>query len=132
MTEKDTLRLYLRDRGKGKPFFQDDEIELLLEQGSIEAAAALGWLLKAGHASDAPTTVTIGSRSETRGQATESFNIAMAMHRYWQAKVDVAADPNAGVGRWMELRPDGGFVGELMNTIDALEEYFGSDISRLL
>jgi hypothetical protein len=130
------LRLYLRDRPRNNlkiPFFLDDELEFLVDStASIEEATSLGWLLKAGSTADSPTTVTIGQMSETRGQATESYNVCMAMYNYWLKKAQALADPAAGVARWMQIVPDEGtFVGDLLAKIDLIDDYFDSDISRL-
>jgi hypothetical protein len=135
LSNMDQLRLYLRDslRPPKTPFFLDNEIEVLIEQtSSVEEAASLGWLLKAGSTSDAPTTITIGQMSETRGQATESFNIAMAMHNYWKGKAALLIDPDAGTARWMQISPGAGtFIGDLQQTIEDVEAWFASDFSRL-
>ena len=134
MREVDQLRLYLRDRPRsGTPVFIDDELEFLTDStASIQEAASLGWLLKAGTAADSPRTVTIGQMSETRGQATESYNICMAMYNYWLKKAKELLDPAAGVARWMEIVPaEGSLIGDLFATVDWLDDYFDSDISRL-
>lgn len=135
LTEPLRLRLYLRDplRNGRTPFFTDEEIEQLTsETASIEEAASFGWLLKAASAADAPTTVTIGQVSETKAQATETFNICMKMHLYWENKAQEASGSTKGVGRWFEVQPDSGFIADQMDTVKLLEEYWEqNDISRL-
>ena len=135
LTEPLRLRLYLRDslRSGRTPFFTDEEIEQLTsETVSIEEAASLGWLLKAASAADNPTTVTIGQVSETKAQATETFNICLKMHHYWQRKADELAGNDKGVARWFEIQPDSGFIADQLDTIQLLEEYWrDNDISRL-
>jgi len=131
LKDLDRLRLYLRDRDTTKLFFRDDELIELLKEGSVEGAAALGWLLKAASAADAPTTVTVGQVSETRGQATETFNICMAMHRYWDRKAIIVS--GQGVARWLEIQPKDGLIGDLIDTIEAVNTLQDAgDISRLI
>lgn len=129
LSDRGRLRLYLRD--KDGTFFSDDEIQQLLdEESSVEAAAALGWLLKGATAADTPTTITIGQMSETKGQATESWKVAMAMHHYWSRK---AGEPVVGTGRWLEVQPDSGIVADLLDTVKLIEDYWAdNDISRLI
>jgi len=135
LPEKLRLRLYLRDSIKsGRPvFFTDEEIEeLLSETASIEEAVSLGWLLKAASAADNPTTVTIGQVSETKAQATETFNICTKMHHYWDRKAQEVSGSSKGVGRWLEVQPDTGFIADQLDTIKLLEDYWEqNDISRL-
>ena len=135
LTEPLRLRFYLRDplRVGRTPFFTDEELEQLLDEtASIEEAASFGWLLKAASAADAPTTVTIGQVSETKAQATETFNIAMKMHHFWENKAQVVAGSDKGVSRWFEVQPDRGIIADQLDTIKALEDYWrDNDISRL-
>ncbi len=131
-SDLDRLRLYLRDRkvpGGASPYFHDDElVQIVSETASVEEAAAMGWLLKAAGASDSPTTITIGQMSETRGQASESFNICMKMHSYWLKK----SAPDSGTAKWLRMLPaEGTMVGDLMDSIDAIEAFFDSDFSQL-
>lgn len=131
MPSEEMLRLYLADN-KAKCFFQDHEILFLLsETESIEAAAALGWLLKAAGTSTEVSTLTIGQVSQTRGQLTESFKVAMAMHAYWSRQAELASGSAFTSGRWMELLPDGpGIIPYLSN--QAIAIYESDDFSRLL
>ena len=135
LTDALRLRLYLRDttRGGRDPFFTDEELEqLVAETASVEEAASFGWLLKAASAADAPTTVTIGQVSETKAQATETFNIAIKMHHFWLDKADKLAGTTRAVGKWMEMQPDTGIIADLKDTVRLLEDYWrDNDISRL-
>jgi hypothetical protein len=133
MSTTDRLRLYLRDSSRGgrTTFFSEEELAQILEEtSSIEEAAAFGWLLKAGSAVDSPRTLTVGQVSETRGQATESFNAAMKMHAYWDKKAGIAS--GSYVGRWYQIQPDGGLIGDLIDTAAYIEEQRSDyDLSKL-
>ena len=133
MSDELRLRFYLRDALKAgvKPFFTESEIaQLVSETASVEEGAALGWILKAASAQDAPTTVTIGQTSETRAQATESWKMATNMNTYWLSKSGTGLHRAAAT--WMEIAPKEGFIGDLMDTVAALELYWSdNDISRL-
>lgn len=138
MQDEELLRFYLRDsnRSGGECFFSDEEILYLLEANTyVEGAAALGWLLKAGSSADSPTTITIGQMSETRGQVTESYNVSMKMHAYWDKKSDQLASDNGGASttaRWFEIRPDSGAVADLIDTAELVyRAWEENDLSRL-
>ena len=123
MSTVDRLRLYLRDssRGGAKTFFSEEElVQILSETASVEAAAAFGWLLKAASVGDTPRTVTVGQVSETRGQATESYKVAMAMYAFWDRKAESGA--GTYVARWFEVQPAGGMIADLLDTAAYIEE----------
>ena len=117
MNDIEKVRLWLRDQNEHNPRFSDEDIQELYDgQGSAEGAAALGWLLKAADTGDASVSESIGNTSESFGQPTEKYKVAMAMHYHWKAK-----DPleTKGVGLWWEVVPDwadgtGGIIAELL------------------
>lgn len=125
MNETERIRLYLRDPADN-PRFTDEEInQLYIEQGSVEGATALGWLLIASELMDASTSESIGNTSETKGQPTERYKVAMAMHQYWKSSIP------AGGARWFSMVPDwdngaGGIVAELMLKNEWLSEQWSS------
>lgn len=136
MRNEDLLRFYLRDSRKpGKtPFFTEEELLHMLEANddSVEAAAALGWLMKAGSTFDAPTTLTIGQMSETRAQVTESYKVALRMYDYWRTK---AAEITGVVttARWFTIEPADGVAADLIATArHVYEQWRENDLSRLL
>lgn len=123
------LRLYLRDQKEPFVFTVADLEQLISETASIEEATAMGWLLKAGQASDTPRTMTIGQVSETLGQATESYKQAMSMYQLWSRKAGV---PLIGTAQWFEMQPDEGQVADIMDTVAIINQYWrDNDISRL-
>lgn len=123
MTNIEQVRLYLRDQvpANGDPRFSDEDItELMkLNNDSVYGATALGWLLKAAELTDAEVSASIGNTSESYGQPTERYKVAMAMHRYWKSKYDDEQGADYAAGLWFELVPDfaegtGGVVAEIM------------------
>ena len=128
MTTLEAMRLYLRDQSTPSRFSDEDLNELYEGTGSLEGAAALGWLLIAAELVDAPVSASIGNTSESYGQATERYKVAMAMHQYWRSTI---ADEASG-GLWMEMVPDtGGIVSDIIEHQEWIESQW-ADISRLL
>ena len=133
MNDLERLRLYLRDQGTSPRFSDEDLADMLTTMTTVEGAAALGWLLIAAEAGEASVSAAIGNTSESYGQPTERYKVAMAMHHYWKDQ-DPADNFN---GLWMEIVPDpmngaGGIVAELMEHQQWLSEYYETwDLSRL-
>jgi len=117
MNDLEKIRLWLRDQSEHNPRFSDEDLQELYDgQGSAEGAAALGWLLIAADTGEASVSESVGNTSESFGQPTEKYKVAMAMHHFWKAK-----DPlvTKSVGLWWEIVPDwaegtGGIVAELL------------------
>lgn len=125
MNELEQIRLYLRDQGQ-KPRFSDEDLQHLYEtQGTVAGAAALGWLLVAAEMGESQVSASIGNTSESYGQPTEKYKVAMAMHQYWKSK-----DPQSfATARWMEIVPDwaegtGGIVSELLQHKEFILEHY--------
>lgn len=126
MTELERLRFYLRDTS-AKQVFSDLELQELLDSTALfEEAVGLGWLLKGASAADRVTSRTIGKVSETRSGATESAQTCFALAQYWLGKTGI------GVARWMELRPEGGLLGDLYGILESIATDSDYDLSRLL
>lgn len=132
MTTLEAMRLYLRDQGDPTRFSDEDLNELYEGTGSVEGATALGWLLVAAELTDAPVSASIGNTSESYGQATERYKVAMAMHQYWKSKIST----EYGGGLWLEMVPaynngTGGIVAEIIEHQEWIQDQW-EDISRLL
>ena len=110
MTKMEQVRLYLRDKpnANGKSRFSDEDIaELLnLNNDSTFGAAALGWLLVSADSGDANVSQSIGNTSESFGQPTERFKVALAMHQYWKAQYEKEQGTGSSAGLWLEMVPD--------------------------
>lgn len=119
MNDLELMRLYLRDQNEDNFRFSDEDLQQLYEgQGSVEGAVALGWLLVAAELGDAAVSQSVGNTSESWGQPTERYKVAMSMHHYWKGK-DPAAAVGQGGGLWFEMVPDwaegtGGIIAELL------------------
>lgn len=133
MNDLELMRLYLRDQDEDNFRFNDEDLQQLYEgEGSVEAGVALGWLLVAAETAEGAVSQSIGNTSESFGQPTEKYKVAMAMHHYWKGK-----DPNAatgvGGGLWWEIVPDwaegtGGIIAELLEHRDwILNNYSSGD-----
>lgn len=128
MNDLEQIRLYLRDQDQSNYRFSDEDIQHLYDtQGSVEGAAALGWLLVAAEMGEAEVSASIGNTSESYGQPTEKYKVAMAMHQYWKSK-----DPNSfAAARWMEIVPDfaegtGGIIAELLEHREFILEHYST------
>lgn len=118
------MRLYLRDATD--PYrYTDEELQFLLDtSNTFEGSVAMGWLLTAADALEDPVSQSIGNTSESWGQATERYKIAMAMHNYWTRKdEEINGDDSMRVGLWWEIVPaeTGGIVGRLFAHQDRME-----------
>jgi hypothetical protein len=130
MTTIETLRLYLRDQSDD-PRFSDEDLQFLLDgAGTTEGACALGWLLVAAEAGENPVSQSVGNTSESWGQPTEVFKVAMRMHEYWDTRDQVLnGGSDWAAGGWMELVPDpesGTIVSRLVEHQEFLLEYYAS------
>jgi hypothetical protein len=117
LDSNEQLRFYLRDREQ--EVFRNDEIDFLLTStDSIEAAASLGWLLKAASAPDSPTSGQIGQVQESFAASTESYAVALSQHKYWKNQ------SGESVARWFELVPgdDSTLVAYLHSVNNYLED----------
>lgn len=118
MNDLELIRLYLRDQDEDRFRFSDEDLQQLYDgEGSVEGAVALGWLLVAAELGDAPVSQSIGNTSESWGQPTERYKVAMTMHQYWKSKIPGGS--GGGGGLWFEMVPDwaegtGGIVAELL------------------
>ncbi len=116
MNDLEKTRLWLRDQNQDNFRFSDEDIQQLLDgAGSPEGATAMGWLLVAADTGDSSVSESIGNTSESFGQPTEKYKVAMAMHYFWKSQ-DPLAKP---VGLWLEMVPDyaegtGGIIAELL------------------
>lgn len=117
MNDLEKIRLWLRDQDEDNFRFSDEDLEELYDgEGSAEGAAALGWLLVAAEMGESSVSESIGNTSESFGQPTERYKVAMAMHHFWKAKNPLAVRSS---GLWWEIVPDwaegtGGIVAELL------------------
>ena len=116
MNDLEKIRLWLRDQNQDNYRFSDEDIsQLLTGAGSPEGATAMGWLLVAADTGDTSVSESIGNTSESFGQPTEKYKVAMAMHHFWNSQ-----DPLAkSAGLWLEIVPDwaegtGGIIAELL------------------
>lgn len=130
MTTIETLRLYLRDQGTS-PRFSDEDLQYLLDTaGTTEGACALGWLLVAAESGDNPVSQSVGNTSESWGQPTETFKVAMRMHEFWDARdKQVNGDNDFSAGAWFEAVPDvesGTLVSRLVQHQEFLLDYYAS------
>ena len=129
MNDIELIRLYLRDQSQDDPRFSDEDIQELYEgQGSVEGAAALGWLLIAAEAGGESISSSIGNSSESYGQPTERYKVAMAMHQYWKSQIPSAYQS----GLWWEMVPSydqgtGGIVAEIYEHYDWIKSQWLSD-----
>lgn len=108
MNTIETLRLYLRDQGTTDPRFSDQDLQALLDSaGTTEGAASMGWLLTAADSGDASVSQSVGNTSESWGQPTERYKVAMRMSEYWRSKDEELNGTNDySVGLWWEMVPD--------------------------
>lgn len=116
MNDIEKMRLWLRDQDEDNFRFSDEDIQQLLSgAGTPEGGTAMGWLLVAAETGDGSVSESIGNTSESFGQPTERYKVAMAMHQFWKSK-----DPSSiSAGLWLEIVPDfaegtGGIVAELL------------------
>jgi len=116
MNDLEKMRLWLRDQDEDNFRFSDEDLQQLLT-GAVtpEGGTAMGWLLVASDTGDLSVSESIGNTSESFGQPTERYKVAMAMHHFWASK-----DPAAkSAGLWLEIVPDfaegtGGIIAELL------------------
>ena len=111
MTKTELVRLYLRDPvTPNRPInrFSDEDITELIKLNNDSAfgATALGWLLTASEMTEAAVSASIGNTSESYGQPTERYKVAIAMHRFWKAKFETEQGTTYSGGLWWELVPD--------------------------
>lgn len=107
MTKTELVRLYLRDQ-KEKPRFTDEDLQefLKLNNDSAYGATALGWLLTASEMHEVAVSASIGNTSESYGDPTSRYKVALAMHGYWLSKFDKEQGSPYGGGLWWEMVPD--------------------------
>jgi len=127
-----TMRLYLRDTGDPCRF-SDEELQALYDQaGTIEGATAMGWLLTASETGGDPVSQSVGNTSESWGQPTEKYKVAIRMWKFWLDKDKEANGTDTGsVGVWMELVPDdangtGTLVARLMEHQKSMQDIYAT------
>lgn len=130
MTTLETLRLYLRDQAT-TPRFSDEDLQFLLDSaGTTEGACALGWLLTAAEAGENPVSQSVGNTSESWGQPTEVYKVAMRMHDYWDTRDQVLnGGSDWSAGAWFEGVPDvdsGTIVSRLVQHQQFLLDYYAA------
>lgn len=132
MNTIETMRLYLRDQGTEDEIrFSDEDLQALYDQATtIEGATALGWLLTAAESGGDPVSQSVGNTSESWGQPTEKYKVAMRMYGFWDDRdmVNNGSNDNAA-GLWMELVPDeadgtGTLVARLIAHQQFIQDYF--------
>jgi len=132
MNTIETMRLYLRDQGTEDEIrFSDEDLQALLDQATtIEGATALGWLLTAAESGGDPVSQSVGNTSESWGQPTEKYKVAMRMYNFWDDRdqQNNGTEDNAA-GLWLELVPDdadntGTLVARLIAHQQFIQDYF--------
>jgi hypothetical protein len=80
---------------------------LLDSAGTLEGAASMGWLLVAADAGEASVSQSVGNTSESWGQPTEKYKVAMRMSEYWRTQDERLNGTNDySAGLWWEMVPD--------------------------